>query len=187
MKKKKTIKRIAIVSTIVISFFVYGELKKSKERVNSISCANHFIQIKMGIIMYQAEHPNFQFPDSNNLEIAFKGIIDFADNKYGLSCPESYKNNQDYGYVFIGANLKNKDIIEQDALILFCPSSSHRKSAQHSHAFHGEGNHICYMTNKEMINLLESALTKHENGKIEYTKSSLEILKNEIMKRKEKS
>ena len=116
------------------------------------------------------------------IEIIGEDMSDWIHG-YGSACPESIKRDGSIGYVYTGGGLTIEEVIEHDALILFCPGENHRGSSEHCHAYHGAGNDICKSSNQDMIKLLKSSLSKAEDGVINYSAEAVEIMKNELTKR----
>ena len=148
------------------------------------SCANH-----SGYWNLLEYPPGKPFPKTNEFYDFLLAIHGNDLEKYGngMFCPGLRRSGTKTGYVFVGNGLPNDILKKEDVLIAFCSWISHPPPYDHQHClltvqvndkdkitFYRECTDI-----KGMINRINSALDDAKNGKIPYSKESIEILKYE--------
>ena len=89
------------------------------------------------------------------------------------------------GYVFVADGLPTKVAVEDSALVLFCPASSHQRSEQHCHAVVGSGELLCLESNLEMIEMLRREIGRAQDGKIPYSTNAVTKMERELKAREE--
>lgn len=180
---------------ILAQLFISCNSTRKNDEFHTASCANHLKQFELSFLMLAHEKPDFTLPTEADTRKAMhqifveNGIFDDKWLNCSLSsCPESYCRDKSIGYVYIGDGLKLKDVIEKGIPIFFCPGENHRGYSEHCHCYLplGVQYSVCVFNNSKMIEILEDALKKGENGEIPYSKRALEVLKKEIEKRKTK-
>ena len=124
------------------------------------SCANHFLQLRMGLTVLAHENPVLILPVVGDTRSALGGLgTDFFGplDGYNSACPESYLRDESIGYVYIGDGLRLGDVDEKGILVVFCPGENHRGSSDHGHAY--AGMEMC-VSNEEMSAMLERAIAR---------------------------
>ncbi|HEY5955281.1 MAG TPA: hypothetical protein VIV60_01960 [Polyangiaceae bacterium] len=99
------------------------------------------------------------------------------------ACPESFVHDKSIGYVFVADGLSTKTVVEQSALVFFCPADSHQRSVQHCHAVIGRGELVCIKSNAEMIDLLRREIGRAKGGIVPYSTNALSQLERELAAR----
>ena len=184
-----------ILAVVLVTCWVGAVMitRRSDDSVNVASCANHFIQLR-GILERAAEkNPDFILPATFDTRAALSAVSkSLGDNShdeawlncYASACPESYWRDRSIGYVYVGDGLGLGDVHERRILILFCPAESHRRSQEHCHGWCLPDGGICVKTNEEMIEVLEHAIARGESGNVSYSPRAMDVLREELRKRK---
>lgn len=174
----------AIVGTVGWQFWLRHVHKR--DAFYTSSCANHFIQLSMGLRVVAHEKPGLMLPREADTKIALHalGTEYFGSlDDYGSACPESYLHNESIGYLYVGDGLRLGDVQEQGILILFCPAENHQRSSDHGHAFADRMGMMC-PTNQKMVELLGDAVRRGESGEVAYSERAMKILRSELEKRR---
>jgi hypothetical protein len=148
------------------------------------SCANHFIQLRLGLSMLAEDNPGLVLPEIADTRHALSLI---STNHFGpldgynRACPESYLRDESIGYLYVGDGLRLGDVDEKGILIIFCPGENHRGTSDHGHAY--AGGEMC-VSNEKMIAELERAISRGESGEVAYTGRAMKVLRSELERRR---
>lgn len=183
---RKSIISIAVVSLTAIGAILVHEANKIHDTSLSKSCANHFSFFSVALERLANENPDYILPTAVDTETAMEIIT--PDLKphirtFSQSCPEAYADSKKIGYIYTGEGLRIGDVFKNKWPILFCPSTSHRKSSEHAHAWPTQDGGYCIQSNAEMIKLIKFALKEAEAGKAPYSEKSIALMKTELQKR----
>jgi len=189
--QEKEVKKEQKRKRVVFDDKVLSLPTKKRDALYTSSCANHFIQLKMALIMSNKFKPDLILPSTANTVKALKRIfIESGFNEKGEAewvekeyCTESYYTNTGFGYIYIGDGLKLKDVVNQNILILFCQGENHRGTSEHCHGWKLSNGGMCAKTNQEMLKELKKALKRGETGEVAYSPRAMAVLKEEIKKR----
>jgi hypothetical protein len=186
---------VGIVATLlVVAWAGIRSLQRFQYRSYSVSCANHFIQLRATLRNIADERPDLILPATDDTRAALKQI--FTEGKqmqFGLNllkegstaCPESFNRDGSIGYIYIGDDLRLGDVTSNNILILFCPAENHRKIVQHCHGWKLANETICLQSNEEMISELKRALQLGRSGSVAYSRRALSVLEEQLGKREQ--
>lgn len=160
-----------------------------RDKTYTSSCANHAIQL--GSLVRGFVDRGTNFPAGTEARTAFMQMAlpdEFPVSwftSYGSSCPESFMRDGAIGYVYVADGMSVAMVRTNDALVFFCPATSHQRSAQHSHAIRGNQFGMgCVDDNAGMIQVLERELDRGRKGMVPYSARSIATMEIELETRR---
>ena len=173
---------------VLVAFLVHRRALQHDKHCTS-SCANHAIQL--GSLVRRFVDRGVDFPAETDTRTAFRHMAlpgEFPVNwftSYGSSCPESFMRDGSIGYVYVADGLSVAMARTNDALVFFCPATSHQRSSQHSHAITGNQYGMgCVDDNQGMIQVLEREIDRGLKGVVPYSARSMTIMEEELEARR---
>lgn len=149
------------------------------------SCANHFIQLRLGLSVLAEDNPDLVLPEIADTRRALSLISTnhyFGPLEgYSSACPESYLRDESIGYVYVGDGLRLGDVDEMGILVIFCPGENHRGTSDHGHAYAGMEKCV---SNEKLIAELERAIARGASGEVAYSGRAMKVLRSELEKRR---
>lgn len=179
---------VALLTALIIcGSWLLQERRRSRPWTDSVSCANHAIQLKL--LFYRYGEAAESFPAVGNARDAFTKMGAAVGHAHAgwfshpaSACPESYRANGGIGYVFVADGLSTKQVVEHDALVFFCPAASHQ-GARDAHALQGTLNLQCLRNDAERIAVLERALQQAKSGEVPYSPGAIARIKEDLAAR----
>ena len=172
----------AVGSTVGWHFWLRHTEKR--DAFYTSSCANHFLQLRMGLRLLAHENPDLILPIVGDTRSALRGFdtsLFGPLDGYNSACPESYLRDESIGYIYIGDGLRLGDVDEKGILVVYCPGENHRGTSDHGHAY--AGMEMC-VSNEKMSAMLELAIARGESGEVAYSERAMKVLHSELEKRR---
>ncbi|GEM_PF-2179412 len=176
-----------LIGGMVAGIFGYRSHVRKRDARYTTSCANHFIQLQLGLRIIANEDPDLILPSTDDTRAALLAInTDFNNpsgwlRNYGSACPESFLSDRSIGYVYVGDGLCLGAVTENSILILFCPGGNHHGFSDSSWGFARSWRY----SNSELITELERAISRGESGEVAYSERAMKVLRSELNKRRQ--
>ncbi len=179
--------RVPVAIVLFCCFFCFRHWVISSRLENAVeSCGNHAsFWGNLGQFASDVSLPDL--PDSTEFYDYLAAKHPDIDPYFsGLRCPGYKRTGTRTGVVFVGGSL-DLSSLNAGVLIAFCSWQSHPPPHDHQHALVWEGTYErrnCASDVKEMIDLIEKAITQGVSGKTPYTPKAMQILHYELEQRK---
>ncbi len=183
-RRKAAIAAPFVLAIAVVGWFAFVRDRWPSDKHLVSSCANHVIQLKLGLLFFAESATNF--PTETDTRRAFLAMAPISDHSaewlasFSSACPEAFFKDGSIGFVFVGDGLPTSVAKETKALLLFCPADSHQRSEQHCHAVMGDGWGLCVKSNSEMMDRLRLALQKASDGTVPYSTNAVARMRQEL-------
>lgn len=183
---------LLFVVAILLGALLHVAMGRGLDRAYVRSCANHFIQHGGTLARCTEARADLILLSTADTRAALSHIyrsadeVDHSDHwlrSYASACPEAFHRTGGIGYVYVGDGLRLADVRDKDILILFCPAESHRRSAEHCHAWSHEGGWTCVKDNAAIIEVLKKAIARGESGDVAYSPRAMKVVRQELLKR----